>query len=302
MHRGTYILLLVALSVVGTVVAETNDTLDIQIGHIDVTFSGPPTPEFQNRVHDWIKTSAHAVANYYNRFPVQRVSLRIQVFDGHGIHGGQTFGWNRARIRIAVGNATTAAEFADDWMLTHELIHLAFPSVAEEHHWIEEGQATYIEPVARMRVGNLKPERVWGDWVRDMPQGLPKADDRGLDLTPTWGRTYWGGAIFCLLADIEIHKRTRNQKGLETALRAILVAGGNIESDWELERAFKIGDQATGVPVLQELYHKMKDSPSPVDLDHLWEQLGVGHTGGQITFKDDAPMAAIRRAITGVSH
>ena len=67
---------------------------------------------------------------------------------------------------------------------------------------MEEGMATYIEPIARAQIGRMTPERVWGDFVRDMPQGLPQAGDQGLDGTPTWGRTYWGGAIFWLLADV----------------------------------------------------------------------------------------------------
>jgi hypothetical protein len=303
MHIRTYALILSGLTLAGIVDAQNSATVDVKNGgHIDLTFSSAGTSEFHSLVLGWINASAHAVANYYGRFPVRQVALRINTFDGHGIRGGQTFGWQGAEIKISVGTATTEAEFADDWMLTHEMIHLAFPSVAEKHHWIEEGQATYVEPVARMRVGNLKPERVWADWVRDMPQGLPKGGDRGLDFTPTWGRTYWGGALFCLMADIEIHKRTRNQKGLETALRAVLEAGGNIQSDWDLERALKIGDQATGVPVLQELYLKMKGSPSPVNLDLLWQQLGVRRIGDSVAFSDDAPLAAIRRAIVGESH
>ena len=35
--------------------------------------------------------------------------------------------------------------------------------------------------------------------------------------------------LFCLLADVQIHQRTHNQKGLEDALRGILAAGGNIK-------------------------------------------------------------------------
>jgi hypothetical protein len=40
--------------------------------------------------------------------------------------------------------------------------------------------------------------------VSGMPQGEPQRGDRGLDGTHTWGRTYWGGAMFCLLTDVEI--------------------------------------------------------------------------------------------------
>jgi len=131
-----------------------------------------------------------------------------------------------------------------------------------------------------------------------LPKGLPGPEDRGLDFTPTWGRTYWGGALFCLLADIEIRKRTGNRKGLEDALRAILAAGGTVQAEWPLTKALRIGDEATGVPVLSELYEKMKASPSPVDLNDLWKQLGVEKKKGRIQFNDSAPLAATRRTIT----
>ena len=178
------------------------------------------------------------------------------------------------------------------------MVHLAFPSVPDEHHWIEEGSATYVEPIARARAGDLTPEKVWGDLVDGLPQGLPQPGDRGLDFTATWGRMYWGGALFCFLADIQIRKRTGNKKGLEDALRAILKAGGTIESDWPLTRTLEIGDGATGVPVLCELYDKMKAAPVSVDLSALWKELGVVPRGSKTEFDDGAPLAAIRKAIT----
>jgi hypothetical protein len=146
--------------------------------------------------------------------------------EGDRIGSGRTFGTeNGGVITIAVGRSTTAERFQSDWMMTHEMVHLAFPSVAEEHHWIEEGLATYVEPIARAQIGNLTAVKVWSDLVRDLPQGLPQAGDRGLDFTPTWGRTYWGGALFCLLADVEIRRRTGNAKGLQDGMRAVLEAG-----------------------------------------------------------------------------
>jgi hypothetical protein len=35
-----------------------------------------------------------------------------------------------------------------------------------------------------------------------------------------------------------------------------------------------------------------------VDLRALWARLGVEDAGGRIQFRDDAPLAAIRKAIT----
>ena len=120
-----------------------------------------------------------------------------------------------------MGQHATLADLNDDWELTHEMIHFGFPSVEGRHRWIEEGIATYVEPIARAQVGRLTAEQVWGGMVDGMPQGLPAPGDQGLDYTHAWGRTYWGGAIFCLLADIEIRKQTGNCHGLRRAMWAI---------------------------------------------------------------------------------
>jgi hypothetical protein len=271
--------------------------LQIAGSEIDVVFGSPVSDGLRQMVLDRVKLSAKAIVNYYRRYPVSEVRIDVSPHFGRGVSGGHASGWDGARIRLGVGKESTAADFAEDWVTTHEMVHLAFPSQEDQHHWIEEGQAVYIEPVARARIGELTPEKVWGDMVRDMPQGQPAPGDRGLDYTHTWGRTYWGGAIFCLLADVQIRERTHNQKGLEDALRAVL-AEGNIQSEWPLERAITIGDKATGVPVLHDLYEQMKATPVTVDLDALWKRLGVKEVNGQVVFDDSAPLAAVRRAIT----
>jgi predicted metalloprotease with PDZ domain len=130
-----------------------------------------------------------------------------------------------------------------------------------------------------------------------MPQGLPAAGDQGLNHTHTWGRTYWGGALFCLLADVEIRRHSRNRKGLVDALRAVNRAGGSIESDWPIERALRVGDTAAGGKVLMSLYEQMAAKPMPVDLPDLWRQLGVRREAGQVIFDDSAPLAKVRAAI-----
>ena len=55
----------------------------------------------------------------------------------------------------------------------------------------------------------------------------------------------WAGAIFCLLADIEIRKQT-SVKGLKDVQRAINRAGGTIEADWPLDRVIEVGDKVIG--------------------------------------------------------
>jgi hypothetical protein len=281
--------------------AGAQDTAQLQIGGgtIDIAFTSSPAGPLRKMILNWVATAARSVSTYYDKFPVPHVDIAIEIHDGRGINSGRAFGWEHAHIEIAVGRSTSAAEFSDDWTITHEMVHLAFPSVPQRHHWIEEGLATYVEPIARARAGNLTQERIWGDMVEGMPQGLPKTGDRGLDFTHTWGRTYWGGALFCLLADVEIRKRTVNRMGLEDGLRGILKSGGSIEAEWPLDRALRAADRATGVPVLEEMYDKMSGTPLAPDLDKLWKDLGIEYDGDKVRFDDSAPLAAVRKAIGG---
>src|SRR5438876_755617 len=83
----------------------------------------------------------------------------------------------------------------------------------------------------------------WRDLVEGVRQGLPQQGVRGLGRSSAWGRTYWGGALFCLRADVQIRQRTHDQKGLEHALRAVLVAGGTLDQDWPIARVIEIGDR-----------------------------------------------------------
>jgi predicted metalloprotease with PDZ domain len=132
-----------------------------------------------------------------------------------------------------------------------------------------------------------------------MRKGLPAAGDRGLNNTPTWGRTYWGGAMFCLLADLQIHQQTNNRFGLQDAMRGVLIAGGNHETDWPVDRIFAVADKAVGTTVLTTLYAQMGDAPYAPDLEKLWRDIGVRlNSDGSVTFDSHAPMARNRESIT----
>jgi hypothetical protein len=277
-----------------------SDTASLKIAGstIDVTLPGEPMKLSRDDLLGWVKGSANAVSTYYGRFPVPHLTLKIRSSNGSGIRHGVTYARDGGLILISVGRDAGIADTKDDWVLVHEMIHLAFPSMPDEQHWLEEGISTYVEPVARVRVGLMPLNELWQTFIRDMPKGEPANGDEGLDNTHTWGRTYWGGAIFCLLADVRIRERTGNRKGLQDALRGILNGGGNINEDWEIEKALALGDKATGTTVLRSLYKEMRDKPAPADLDQLWKKLGVEWKDGSLNYNDKAPEASIRKAIT----
>jgi hypothetical protein len=269
-------------------------------GTLNVAFAPGDLALPRSALLAWLKTSARAVSVYFGKLPVASARILIVPVPGRGVQKGTTYGYRGAAIRLVVGRDATEGDLRDDWTAVHEMTHLALPDVRDPHLWLAEGIATYVEPIARVQAGDLTAATIWGDMLLDMKQGLPRPGDRGLDFTPTWGRTYWGGAMFCLLADIDIRKQTGNSIGLQQALRGILDAGGNHEQDWPVTRIFATGDKATGTTVLAELYAKMRAEPYAPDLEALWRELGISMVEGRVRFDDSAPLAPIREAITAV--
>lgn len=273
--------------------AKTQDPVQVEFAPGELKVS-------HDQVLRWIHTAQKAVTHYYGRYPVPRVKIRVEARPGRsGNASGTTYGGDDgAFIRMGIGSEVGNDEMQADWVMTHEMVHLAFPRVAENQHWIEEGLATYVEPVARAQIGDLSVDYLWQETIEGMPKGLPQSGDEGLDNTTTWGRTYWGGAMFCLLADVEIRERTHNRYGLQDALRGILAAGGNIDTEWPLIKVLVTADKAVGVSVLGDLYTQMRDKPVDPDLPALWKKLGVALVDGKVVYDDKAPDAAIRKSIT----
>ncbi len=252
----------------------------------------------KDRLLDWVGYSAQAVAHYYGRFPVEKLLIKIQVTDGNRVQFGQAFGGPSPSVRVVVGEDITADVLRRDWIMVHEMVHLAMADVPRNQRWLLEGLATYVESIARAQLGHLSDDFVWKGFLGRMHQGLPVNGDKGLDYTPTWGRTYWGGAMFCLIADIEIRKQTSNRLSLQDALRGILNAGYSMNTgvDHALE-IFESGDRATGLSVLVDQYNEMRGQPEPREIDSLWKSLGLSLQDGNVLYDDSAELAYIRKQL-----
>jgi predicted metalloprotease with PDZ domain len=251
-----------------------------------------------DEIANWVSSAVHAIAVYYGRFPVDQTLVIVIAGKAGSPTRGETLGNGGPAVLIRVGRRVTAANIRDDWVITHELLHVTLPTLSREHVWLSEGIPSYVEPLARARAGLLSPEKLWGDLVEGLPLGLPEQGDQGLENTHTWGRTYWGGALFCLLADVSIRERTANRRSLDDALRAVVATGANVEARWDIEQFLATGDRATGTDVLHELFRQLALAPGSVDLPSLWARLGVCDRDGRVTFDDAAPLAPIRRSMT----
>jgi hypothetical protein len=243
-----------------------------------------------------LRRAAAAVSSYYGRFPVPEVTVLVLPSPGDSTAGMQ-LGNGGATIVFFLGVGVDDAALARDWVLTHELLHLGFPTLGRRHLWLAEGLATYQEPIARARAGLIDERQLWRLFLDGMPKGQPTTTDGGLDGSMRWGRTYWGGALFCLLLDVELRARTDNRLSLDSAARAILRGGGDTSVRWSAAQTLAIGDLALDRPSLTELYAEHAAAPVQVDLAALFRRLGVSRDGEGVAFDERAELAHVRRAI-----
>jgi len=283
-----------------------NSPYQINVGgaEVEVEVDGKPPALTDEELLSWVRKASVAVTGYYGRFPVQRIRVTIATSsaDDHSIHGttwGDVAGFQGVS-RMRLGRGISRDDLDTDWTMTHELVHMAISSLPDSEHWLEEGLATYVEPIARAQAGQLTESQAWYGMLDGMHLGEPQQGDRGLNKTHTWGPTYWGGALFCLQADVAIRQATANRKGLQDALRAIVASGATIDTERPVEDVLRIGDNATGTTVLLSMYNEWKATPVTVDLEHLWMELGVKAGTHGVVLTKDAPMAEMRRAIVAL--
>jgi hypothetical protein len=276
-------------------------SLDVEGSHVTLAIAPVHFAMGDGEMERWVAEATRAVSLYYQRFPVEQ--LLLMVVPDRGQHlSGFTLGEGGASILLRLGTTMPAALARNHWVLTHELMHLGFPSLRRTHLWMEEGMAVFGEPIVRVRAGMVEEAVLWSEWLEQGPLGLARAGEGGMETTHSWARTYWGGAVFWLVADVTLRERTGNARSADDVLRALVAAGGNVSRRWELEDVLRVADEAAGQPVFSELFHSMGEAPGAPDLQALFQRLGVSLRNGAVVYDDSAPLAGVRRAMVAGGH
>ena len=271
MRRFIPLLLLTLISVVPSAAREFH-SFRVDNALIKVQIDGRGSIPTQ-KLLDWTQTTAEAISSYFGGFPVGQLDLYVSFASGNDLHG-RTYGSPRPAIYLQIGSKVSPRKMREHWILAHEMAHLAFPNV-RGHRWLEEGMATYLEPIIRARAGLLSKDKYWKDLSWGLPQGQARRQDRGLAKDSSWGRTYWGGALFWFIVDLDLRVRSGNRVSVQKIFRGILSRGGNIRSHWSLRDIIRAGDRITGYDSMNSQAKDLVYSPGRVDLKYLWQQLGV---------------------------
>ncbi|GAB4183757.1 MAG: hypothetical protein OHK0024_23720 [Thalassobaculales bacterium] len=241
-----------------------------------------------------LRAAALAVGRLFQGFPPEDMLAVIVPQAGReGARAGQVVPGGGISLMLELGGQARPTLFRDDWVAVHELIHAATPFVPDTGPWLMEGLATYLEALARLRAGWVTPERVFTDFLENMPRGLPALTRDGLRSADPRG-VYWGGALFMLLADLDIRQSSGGRLGLEHCLVALARQG--VDATTRMTTAEFAGrcDGLTGHPVLARLLERHLDRGRPFDLDGLWARLGVEATPAGARLRPEAPLALLR--------
>jgi hypothetical protein len=246
----------------------------------------------------WVRDTASAISEFWHGFPVSHALVVLIPTPGHrGVAHGKVVAAGGPGVAIHIGAEAERDDLYGDWILVHELFHLGFPSFSGEGKWLDEGLATYFEPIIRARAGWRTPHAVWSEFAADMDQGLPAVESTGVENTTNFRGIYWGGAILALLADVETRRRTAGKLGLEDGLLAVLDAGGNASELWKLDHTIDVIDKRLGGDTLRKLADAHRFGGRPVDLPRLWLDLGIQREASGVSFDETATLATVRQAI-----
>ena len=156
-------------------------SLQIADAGLTMAIDGPAANLSNAALQQYVVRAARAVTLYYGHFPVTSAHVVISISPGrNGVLEGTTWGDRDgfpAVTKLRIGQDTTQSALDGDWIATHELVHMALASLPDAQHWLEEGIATYVEPIARVQARDLQAQRIWSDMMAGMAHGEPQAGD-----------------------------------------------------------------------------------------------------------------------------
>jgi hypothetical protein len=278
--------------------------IELSPDDIHVVLLGAPLAMGDAAAVEFIGRSASLIVALFGRWPTSATVFVVPVPGAQEVVFGRVLSLAGASVALLFGSETPASGVRDNWVVVHELFHLACPSFVGEGRWLEEGLATYYEPILRERAGWMTEADLWTHFVREMPRGLrAAADPPDIEDRDDIDSTYWGGALFALLADVRSRVATRGERSLDTVVRLVLQRLGPASATARVADFLRTAGEAAQTRAVTDVFESWAVRGENVGLDALWGQLGVAGVeearthGAAVTLRDDAPLAAVRRAI-----
>jgi hypothetical protein len=264
---------------------------------LTLALPGDATAIAPEQLAAWVSAVAESNRRFWGQSPAKGGLAILIPSPRGGVPFGRVLSLGGAVVTVLVGREATTRELYDDWVLVHEFLHLGSPLMRDTGAWLNEGIATFYEPVLRARAGWKSEDEVWREWMSQMPRGMPAMASVGLQNAGRGG-IYWGGALFVLMAEIESLQASGGKIGFSDCLRRVLAEGGDVTVKRPTMKLLDRCDTLLGKPIIGPLAERHIAKGSAMDLDQLWRRLGVAMAAdGSIAYDDKAELARLRPLI-----
>lgn len=269
----------------------------------------------------WMQGALGAVSSFYGELMPKEVMVTLVPMGSSsdpGIYGSVLRPLRPSALIYFGGGGSEQMNLHDDWLATHELFHIGNPFIKGRLPWLVEGFTTYYQEVLRARAGALRSDETWDGLLRMLdrycqPQGgRSLADDsQSMRQTHRYQRVYWGGACIALGLDVAIRARASRASGRAGA--ASLAEPRSLDDVVRRLRRDSLSkplteaeilaalDAAAGDRMATRLLHETRSIPVADWLRKLGvrrDSAGSPAAGASsVRFDDQAPLAAIRRAL-----
>ncbi|HEX2581254.1 MAG TPA: hypothetical protein VHL08_04690 [Dongiaceae bacterium] len=265
------------------------------VGHMRAALLDEEVAPRFDQLLAWLSDTGKNNIRFWHAPPIDApLVILVPKGTGDGLEFGRVNAGSGTDILLVIGSRTTPANLYDQWIAVHEFLHQGTPYVRDSGAWLNEGIATYFEPLLRYRAHWKSEDDVWQEWIQHMPTGMRAFEQIGLRQAARGG-VYWGGALFMLLADIGLREASHGRIGMEDCLVEVLHRLGNAEADGRTADIIATCDRMSGTHVVSDLALHHLEHGEPFDLDAIWARLGVKlGPNDKVTYDEHAPLAWLR--------
>ena len=210
--------------------------------------------EVQGTVEAFLKT----YSGVFNGTPKGRMLFVANPYGDQGRMGGGVSGRS---ISVLIGGALDAAS-KRFWipLVGHEVFHAWPIGFKEQEYWFSEGFTEYYSHITSARLGftsesdflkNL--ERVCEMYLSE--QGELSIREAGKNKSTYSGLVYQGGSLIALALDVQIRKRTQNQKNLDDVMKRMYSEFGATGETYTMDDVVRIVTDIAGAD-FEPFFHK----------------------------------------------
>jgi len=282
------------------------DEVQIAGTRLDLAVLDAPHRATRKGIRSWISAAVSAVADLYGRFPTERVLILVQPVPARRppVIFGSAMRAGGGHVHLLMAAAAADEDLPGEWVAVHEMTHLGMPWTFDGDAWMQEGFVTYYQEVLRARAGFLTEQQAWQNIHEGFGRGRVSGGRRPLSIesremgrSHNYHRVYWAGAAIALLIDVELRRRSKGVQSLDEVMRLFHSRFGGTSGPHRGSDLLVAVDRLIGQSLCSVVAETCLRSRAFPDVSAVYEVLGLSVVDGRIVLRDEAPLAAVRKAI-----